>query len=169
MTLAVIVGLLPSLTPAELQQVRLKVGALLSVSGSVPSHGQVIVDSDESWVLGCICDHCRDNGRDLTPVSMLRNAQGIGTFREYLPQLMRYLETGAGKARQRKHILLLTGLDLLAANLERMRIPITSRLLLRNVSRIPAVIDQAFPGYYRNGRLPWVIQIRENGNGVRAE
>jgi hypothetical protein len=59
----------------------------------------------------------------------------------------------------------MVSLGLLSENFEEMRLPVTSRLLLRNLPRIPAVVNRAFPGYWKLGMLNMVISAHTKDNG----
>jgi hypothetical protein len=151
-----IIALLPKLSLDELEQLRQRCSALISLSS-----GAILQDqsSDAHWVIGCVVQHNRSHGRDLTPVATLQKNPGTG-FHKSLPALLQYLEQGAGKQRLHKQALLMLGLELLSQNLEEIRIPVTSRILLRYLPRLPSVINRAFPGYWQSGLLPWVLSMQ---------
>jgi hypothetical protein len=53
---------------------------------------------------------------------------------------------------------LATGIDLLYKNLGEMGVVVSPKVLANNLSRIPAVLDRAFPGYARFGLLKMIVQ-----------
>lgn len=57
------------------------------------------------------------------------------------------------------------GFPLLVRNLQRMGLAATSRTMMAHAHRIPAVINQAFPGYAENGMLSMILDCHvENGH-----
>jgi hypothetical protein len=64
----------------------------------------------------------------------------------------------AVSTRLEQEALLTTAIDLLWQYMTRQRVPTTGNTLLRNLNRIPAVIDQNFPGYAKAGLLKLIVR-----------
>lgn len=53
--------------------------------------------------------------------------------------------------------LLSLGFELLANNLTELHIPIGPKTLMRHASRVPGVVDRAFPGYAQSNLLGFIL------------
>jgi len=151
MNLDDIVNHLPQLTRHELQQLKQWCQKLLA---GTPSDDIV---ADENLVLSLICDCLRNGQVEFISTDRLRHSQGIGSFREKLPELMRFFSRHNISHTQR-YGLLVIGLQLLRDNLRAMNIPVGGNAMLNHIHRLPEMLDWQFPGYAHAGLLGIIIR-----------
>jgi hypothetical protein len=76
-------------------------------------------------------------------------------------QLKKYLQVGAPKAKlAQQRAILSIAIRLLHQDLAEMKVAISPSTLARNLHRIPAVLDKAYPGYARFGALASILRAR---------
>jgi hypothetical protein len=153
-----IIDLLPSLTNEELNQLLIRTKFLFSPIANN--------QSDESWVLQCICDCLSSKGVEFASVPFLLKSPDIGSFRDKLPGVLRYLE-GSGLQRNERKAVLTLGIQGLYDNLVEMGMLVSVRVVLRHFHRIPSVLSKEYPGYAKAGVLHKLVQRERmnTGNG----
>src|ERR1700733_13261099 len=147
-----IVRSLPELNPAELHQLRNRISALLSIGGSQVSQVSTNDSTDytqEDLVLRIVWTGVgRVVGATLKPEMVPKNAPLRIALREHLPDLMRYLE----KIDERNRPAFLEmAVQFLVENVREMGLPLTPTVVIRQIHRLPAVVDVMFPKYYEAG------------------
>lgn len=172
--LSTILRLLPTLSPADTQQVRAKASALLSLNGGSSSgnsgpgrlgkdfvrHG--VVDCD--FILRGIVFELRRRGllgskvtiyQRFIPASYQQDAVAVRQhLSEHIKQLSSTDEEALGRLLARS----------LADYLERGKVPISPRTILANVNKMLVALDAAFPGYLVTGWLPFCWRARGYGS-----
>ena len=156
-----IVRSLPELNPAELHQLRNRISALLSIGGSQVSQVSTNDSTDytqEDLVLRIVCTVVgRVVGATLKPEMVPKNAPLRIALREHLPDLMRYLE----KIDERNRPAFLEmAVQFLVENVREMGLPLTPTVVIRQIHRLPAVVDVMFPKYYEAGLLNMIIRAK---------
>lgn len=155
-------ALLPNLSLDELRMLSGRVRALMEVT---PENGQVLeVDDDEGFVLGCIAEQLSRMSIEYVSMKVLRSQRGIAAFRDKVPGLMKYLSSN-DRSRIEQRAILSMGVELLYENLIENGIPVSARMLMAHVHRIPSVLNAAFPGYAKAGLLTWVVKKRLERRG----
>jgi len=144
------------LTADECEVVRRRSAALAALGGAVPGTtvaSAVQVDTgDDALILSCIVDVCRDVDR--TPASVLRAGREYREFTNKVRYVCAALrDTQAGMTRTQFQVVLTLGIRLLRQNMEELSLPVGSRTMMRQVHRIPGVVDRSFPGYIGAGLL----------------
>lgn len=82
-------------------------------------------------------------------------------------QLWAFARTAMPDGKRVEHLAILRlGVRMLYKNIEDQGIPITHNIMMRQLSRLPAVVNHGFPGYARNGFLGLVV--RSNISGRRG-
>ena len=155
---------LPLLTEMELKDLKRRINVLLSLGGAANNLADEASDSStdhtqETLVLrliGTVLE--RINGTPI--VHYPKNAPIRVALRERLPSLMKYFESPDIDEQNRLGFMELA-LWLLAMNVEQQPIPLTPMVLVQQLSRLPAVVDMHFPGYYRSGILNKIIHAYE--------
>lgn len=111
-------------------------------------------------LLDIISSYMANKGVDLSTPYVLMSGKHYVTFRKKSDAVYKYVKPVGTKNSQRA--LLRIGVSLLYADLERMGLAITSRLLMAHVHRIPAVINRSFPGYRKLGALKLILVKRQH-------
>lgn len=163
-TLDQIKAALPLLTNYELGEIRQQITVLMSLGGGAakppsnqdrqgpPGQQPSSTDhTDEDFVLQSVCRVVRlSNGSPVQP-QMLKRASGtMATLREHLPDLIQYLDVISPAARPG---FLDMAVQLLMDEIKKWNVPVTPVTVIRQLHRLPACVDEAFPGYYRAGML----------------
>lgn len=82
-----------------------------------------------------------------------RGADALAAF------LLEYAPAVAAK-RLRRQMAYDRLLGVLARWLARIKVPVTPKTMIQNLEKIPALVDQQFPGYAQSGLLEWVFRTR---------
>lgn len=149
------VKLLPRLTQEELNQLRLRLNAFLTIENGAASTTACIVDDD--WLLSGIVAELRrralwSNGH--FPARLLPSgwAQRSAAVRALL--LGKVARQSSLRAAEKLALGQVAG-RALAEYVSRGGVPLGPRILLSRVDQVPAAIESAFPGYLRAGLLPF--------------
>jgi hypothetical protein len=102
-----------------------------------------------AWILHVLEDSCVRLG-----LGGFLNTAARNDVSTHSPMLVDYLARGCpGCNLVIQRAVLATGLDLLYRDLAGAQIPVNATILARNLPRVPAVMDKAFPGYAQFGML----------------
>jgi hypothetical protein len=160
-----IVELLALLSPLELEELQQRLKALRQFGSATPV--SVSVESDEAFVLGCISELLQRLGAPASTLLLQRAAaervRDGSSFREKVPPLMQFLAR-AHKDRRGQRALLCLAIEMLWLHmLDVEKVVLSYRTLMANIHRIPGVLDRHFPGFARNGLLPFVVERMDRG------
>jgi len=154
-----ITSLMADLDANDLAQISERAKAMIAVGGR-PNHLLTRPDPDtveiETLVLNHLAGVLTRRGIPFAHPAVMRKWRGMPALRAKLPELSRWLTYTKVDAAGQSALLRLA-LDLLYADLARMGVPTDAYTLAKHLHRVPAVMDKAFPGYYRAGLLSWVI------------
>lgn len=153
-----VVRLLPELTPDERARIAQRLRALESLAGG---------STGDDDLAGVLCDVIsatvlRMSGERVAPVA-LRRSRVYPALRVKAADLEPFLARAAPDRVGRRALLTL-GVELLHIDLARAGFSVTARTLMSCAHQLPAVLDRAFPGYARCGRLGMIV-----GDGRREE
>lgn len=149
---------LPKLSGKELEEVRLKVGALLALSGT--STGPTL---SQDWLLDGITAELRRRGlwlraypipHKLLPPEYQAKSEGVRAH------LLRGLGATVIRPVQRMSLGGLAA-SVLADYLVKRKVAVGPKTLLGNVEKVPGALEEAFPGYWEQGLLGFCIMARE--------
>lgn len=162
---------LPHLTRDELEQVRSHIGLLRNLGPSEVDTTRTAEskndgDRQADLTLSAIAQAMRDAGVEYIAPHALRRGSNFPAFRDKMPALFQYL-TLVGSEQVQQLALLRVGIQLLYDNLTAMNIAVSGRTIMQHIHRIPAVINQAYPGYASGGLLKLVVG-RKKVHNVRS-
>lgn len=119
------------------------------------------LDPDELWVLSTIADFMFSVRADVTSMEMLRQSTDFPGMVQKVPPLMAFLNREKMDRVQRR-MLLGIAFEILYEEKTRLGAACSSRVIMRELHRVPALIDSQFPGYARNGLLPFIVRAYSN-------
>lgn len=152
------VALLPQLSAGELEELRKRITALLSIGVGVRhDRGASKETINETLVLRAIVDTLAGLGVEHTSEAMLRTSSEMPAFRKKLPGLLAYLD-GVEESYIHRKALLGLAVKLLYDDMSHQGIPVSARVVVRHLHRIPAVLNRHFPGYAQSGLLRYIIR-----------
>ena len=161
-----VLELLPGLSAPDLSQVEQRLRALRALTTpllSLPS-GE-IERPFEDMVLDAIITTMLDRAGESVPRVHLQKSPQLSAFRKKLLPLSKFF---AGLERNQQRALLHLSIKLLYDNMLQMNIPITGRLVMQHIHRLPAVINRHFPGYAQHKLLPMIIRQKKGSDNVRS-
>jgi hypothetical protein len=153
-----VIEALPHLTQAELQSVKVRIGFLLKVGNQV----DVETSTEELLVLDTIVSVLSSMGLEFPQVHLLKRRSNL-QFREKVTNLFKYFNQHKVN-RVELHGLLLIGIKLLVDDLKSIGVAISGGTIMRNIGRIPSLVNHAFPGYAEAGLLSMIVR-RKTANG----
>lgn len=115
---------------------------------------------DELMVLEAIVSFMSHAGADASSVGMLAKTSNFPPFRKKVPALMAIMERSKLKRNERRAVLRL-GVALLHEKLVAQGVDTTSRRMMDHIHRMPAQLDQHFPGYAMGGYLALTIRAHK--------
>ena len=122
----------------------------------------------ETTLLDSIVRVMKREGVDASPVFALRKLPEFKTLQQKLDGgLAEFFRHAMHRNKLKRHALILLSIKLLYKNLVEMNVPVSSRMMMNHIHRIPSVLDDAFPGYARSGMLG--IVIKEEDRRVRDQ
>lgn len=153
-----VVADLPRLTQEE----RSRVSDRLKMLGSAPLPVQEGDDDVVAVVAEVISEVVlRMSGERAAP-AILRKMRGASSLRSKSYGLVSFLGEHA-RTRVHRRALLSLGFEMLYRDLLRAGFSVTSRTLMSCAHQVPAVLDRAFPGYARSGKLGMVVDASARG------
>lgn len=161
---------LADLSPAELAEVGQHVkmmggGPIGPISNRPP-------DTDAEMVADAVAEVLAGLGVERCNRSQLLGCAQYQSMRQKMPELMDYMRRG-GSERVVLGAMLRLGIELLYRDLAAQDVPISSRVMLNHVHRLPAIFNRHFPGYAEAGMLHWIIRqesghVRQKDRSVAA-
>lgn len=148
--LQTIIDLLPQLSAEELNSVSSRISALRNISSPRS------MDNDENWALQCVCDVLASIGVEYPLVGTLQKVIDRPTFRVKLVEINHFFNKSKLNRIERRAVLMI-GIELLYTNMQEIGIPVSSRTLILQFHRIPAILNKNFPGYASCGFLGMLI------------
>lgn len=157
-----VVRLIPLLSGSERDQLRQRLAAMATIDkGDGAGDGSKKADDNETWILDTVTSVLVAAGLERASMFRLKNSSDWRQFRsQRMAELLAYLDLMG--TRIHKKALLAIGVDLLREDLNWMRVPVSALSIVRNLHRLPSVIDRHFPGYAKYGLLQHVIQAEVN-------
>lgn len=103
------------------------------------------------YVLGVICDVCRELGRDLREVAIAKRNSAYSSFRAAVPAVAAHVKQFAPNRTYEMAIF--------RAAYRHMAVEYDYglALLMSNTARVPSMLDEMYPGYYQAGLMSLVI------------
>jgi hypothetical protein len=160
-SLAGVLAFLTNATPDERAKVRAALDALAQFGGS-PVERKLARQDDV--LLDIIVDYMTRKGCDLSLPTVLMAGKHYGTFKKKCVPVYEFVKPVGGRNEQRA--LLRIGIAELYADLTRMNLAVTSRLMMAHIHRLPAVLNRAFPGYAKIGALKLIL-VKRKHNGKK--
>lgn len=164
MKLTQIKAQLDALTPSQRANIRQYL-AMREALGAVERYEKEQFDAAQ-LMLEAIADITRRNGNDMTPPHRLRKTPNYKEFKQKHDEgLSEFLRDAVKRNRVKLRALVWLSVKLLYRHLVEMGVPVSARMMMNHIHRIPSVLDDAFPGYARSGLLG--IVIKEEDRRVR--
>lgn len=145
---------LPFLDKKELAEVQVRVSFLLQGSGADNN-------SDETFILGLICSYLSSSGIDFSSAMMLRKSSSYPPFKQKVPIVLKFFEQ-CKPSKTELSVLITLGIELLIIDMQKMAIPVSGRMVMSHIHRIPSLINRAFPFYAAAGMLGWIIKRKKS-------
>jgi len=177
-----IVAGLSGLTNDQLRDVRERITGLLSLSSGASKVEDVASskkDVDEDLVLVAICEYLESEGLQIVSLGRLKNSSVYKNNASKVTSVAEWSKRV--QSRQGRSAILYLGVQLLCDYLRdgvpirwdgenkylvRARLPVSFDTVLSFIDHLPPVLDNAFPGYAKSGKLDWVIK---QANRTRAK
>jgi hypothetical protein len=151
------IGDLPKLTTAQIMDLSCRVKLLSQVS--VKEHeGKSEVGNR---VLQIICSVMKKHRTENPSIIMLKKSTAYISSKDKILDMMSFFEN-ISKSKLVQDAVLKIGIDLLYTDLLQWQgIAVSSHTLLRQIHRVPSVINRHFPGYAQSGLLVKLVKIKE--------
>lgn len=109
-------------------------------------------------ILQAICTVMKKNNVDCPSVLTLKKSAAYGQSKEKFNDLQTYIEY-LSKSKLIQDSILREAISLLYHDLLQWQgVAVSSHLILRQVHRIPAVVNKSFPGYAASGLLSMIVK-----------
>jgi hypothetical protein len=144
-----VLRLLPTLTGAELAQVQSAIKALGAIG---PAQ-----DDSASQVLKCLCNLLQKRGLEFPQPSVLMKMSIYPAYKRKVPALLQYLQHAGLATKVQQWAALSIGFGLLYDSLTAQGLACDASVLMRQVHRLPALINREFPGYAEAGYLAKIV------------
>lgn len=122
--------------------------------------GTNVLTDDELWVLQHVADFMKHIGADYTPADMLRRSQEFVPFARKVPALVEFVRKQKLNKIQRGMLLYLS-FEILYEEKTKLGAACTARVIMREIHRVPALLDSQFPGYARAGMLGMAVRAHQ--------
>lgn len=146
----IVLSLLHKLAISDLQEVSSQAKGLLNHRNAGPA-------SDGVFVLDVMREVLAHNGIEFPNLPRVRSSSDWTPFAEKSEDVMLFIRTHIRETNKQRAMLKM-GICLLYNNLCSMNVPISARTVMRQIHRVPAVINRAFPGYAVCGLLHVVVK-----------
>lgn len=156
--------LLHKLSDAELFRLRDGVTALLSMRGAGgPAPADDVAEENYGQdICGLLNEVLSEKGFQMLPHTQLIKA--VRDYRSRSARLWAFARGALPDGKRVEHLAVLRlGIRMLCDNIEGQGIPLTHAVLMRQLDRIPAVVDYGFPGYNANGFLGLLVRSGLHG------
>lgn len=148
-----VLSCLPKLGPEELQTVRKKVSANLSLCGGATVSAPSFNFSEPDYLFDAIKAELRRRGQ-LKRDGGIAASQVPSAYQSSASEVRQLLKQHVGDISAREYAALgMAAIRALASYLERGRVPVSAKTLMLNVSKVPLALDDAYPGYLEAGLL----------------
>lgn len=155
---------LGSLPNEELQTLRAAVTALLSMrgAGGAAPAADVAPENYGQDVAGLLNEVLSERGMQMLPLEQI--AKVVKDYRGVSARLWAFARRAITDGKRVEHLAIIRlGLRMLVDNIESQGIPITHAVVMRQLDRLPAVVDWGFPGYTKNGFLGLLVRSGLHG------
>lgn len=103
-------------------------------------------------------------GLGMGRVGIAQMQGSVPRYTEVSAQLWAFARTAMPEGKRVDHLSILRlGVRMLVKNIEAQGIPITHAIVMRQLIRLPAVVDHGFPGWARNGFLGVIVRSKRSG------
>jgi hypothetical protein len=103
-------------------------------------------------LLAAVCEVMRKNQVETPTVNMLQKTAAYANCRGKLDNLSEFLEL-VSKSKLVQDAVLKEGINLLYYDLVGWNVPVSSHTILKQIHRIPSVLNRHYPGYAQSGVL----------------
>lgn len=168
-----VIRLLPELSAQELSQVKTRVGSLVEVTKDTsetadePDNGRLKSHANLQ-VVEQICSAMNRHGLMTSVAIARRHVDANADVKRKINLAMTFIRK-AIPDRRGQVIILNIGLDLLLENMRSLGLAVTANTMLNHLHRLPAVIDQAFPGYAQLGLLKLIVKRKRERKNARKQ
>ena len=163
-------AIVPELTDQELVKLTEAIKAARNLGGGaleVIAHNNL--SDDEREILDVIIRYSVDRAIDLSGLNQLARSSEIGKFRLKVPGVRKFMDS-AGLKRNQRRSLLYVAIGLVHQDLVDIGVAVSSRVLMRHIHRIPALLNRQFPNYARTGLLSLAVSMaKQGGSRVRKK
>lgn len=144
---------LPKLAPEECAQVRQRL-AFLAPETTVP-----LPTDKEDWLLEGLTQELRRRGLWMRAYPIPKKLLPEG-FAEKSQAARAYLEKGAPGMKRREERVALAGMaaQVLVDYMVELKVPVSPKTLLNFAAQVPSAMERAFPGYWTNGLLGFLVR-----------
>jgi hypothetical protein len=148
-----IIAALPSLTPDQMQELKAR---LVMLSGSKGA-GKLQVDTTDAGelALDALCQWARDAGLEAT-FPILRKLPEYPSFKDKAGRLLGWLDV-VTRNRVEQSAIMRLGFSLLREDIGQQGRSCSTRTIMRELHRVTAVLNGAFPDYREMGILRVVL------------
>ena len=153
-----ILKVIPTLSIDEINKIQSGIQAAKALGVNGTAHEES--NSDTDLILSSISDTLLSMGTENCNPWILKRSSQYKAFKEKVPYLIKYLDRAGIKTKINRQAILSIAIKLLYQNLIDMNQSPSSRTLMAQIHRIPAVLNQHFPGYAGACMLSWVIKAK---------
>lgn len=150
----------------ELHKLRDGITALLSMRGAggpTPA-ADVAPENYGQDVAGLLNEVLSERGMQRLPLEQLTKT--VKDYRGVSARLWAFARGAIKDGKRIEHLAILRlGMRMLVDNIESQNIPVTHAIVMRQLDRIPAVVDYGFPGYNANGFLGLLVRSGLHAGG----
>lgn len=159
MKLAELIAIVLERTPDEQEKVVTAIRAQQQFLGVKPTSPQKVNPKadNESLLLDAILECLSDFGVGFVSRDLAKNSAAYTSFKKQLPGVNEWVKSQRMQRNERRMLFRLAA-RLLYKDLRGMGVPIGLRMMMTNVSTIPAVVDKEFPGYAGMGLLSSIVR-----------
>lgn len=155
---AEVLAALSTFAPTDLAEILASIKALNQFNGNKPDARAGAKDEvDCELVLQAIITFMHTSGLEFPSMSTLKRASCYPSFCRTVPGLITYINTAAAN-RQEQLTMLGIGVELLHHNLVEIYGSADARSIMRQIHRVPSLINKAFPGYAQGGLLGMILR-----------
>lgn len=129
----------------------------MGMTASKAESATVRLPPEELMMLEAIADFMSYAGADASSAAMLAKTSNFPAFRKKVPPVMEILKR-SNLTRTETRAVLRLGVSLLHEKLVAQGVDTTSRRMMDHIHRLPAQLDQHFPGYGMGGYLKLTVR-----------
>lgn len=144
------------LSTQERRDLRSELSALIALGKNVPEPAP---DNQVEDLAGLVNTTLQEQGFEFMSTQRLRSY--CKDYRGVTARLWAFARSAMPYSQRPEQMALLRlGIRMLAKNIEELQIPLTHATLMRQLERLPAVVNRGFPGYAQAGLLGMVVRDR---------